>query len=361
MSGCAPSATYDFRIVHVRGSSRRSPARTSTSARRVRRRDAVAAVQCVQRGAGDQQGAGAGHCDPLQRAGRGAAAALITRSCSTSTASKWAASSSRTCRCRRRSRRRSTSARACCGRNLNDFVKYQMAKGFEKGGAGVAGSAPRVAVGMAMAGQMMNQPPASPAGYSGGSRRRQSGTGIRHPETLTRRMPQRHWGFPKPMSSPASSGDLKGKRIGSQWPDARPARGVPAVGRGETGSGGPDAGPDGDPDKAPARRSSPPRSRSITARRAAPKPTGTPRKGPDLPFCGTESAVTLQMRDAATVVVEHDLTEALRNIPDAARVGRLRKPPSAVRAVRRSRCVRSGQDRPSLRFLRLGAAVPYDR
>ena len=42
--------------------------------------------------------------------------------------------------------------------NLNDYVKFQMAQGFEKGGAGVAGIGAEVAVGMSMAQQMMNQP-----------------------------------------------------------------------------------------------------------------------------------------------------------------------------------------------------------
>jgi Zn finger protein HypA/HybF involved in hydrogenase expression len=37
------------------------------------------------------------------------------------------------------------------------------------------------------------------------------------------------------------------------------------------------------------------------------------------PFCGTESPAVLQKRDGQTVIVEHDLVEALRNIPDSAR------------------------------------------
>jgi len=37
------------------------------------------------------------------------------------------------------------------------------------------------------------------------------------------------------------------------------------------------------------------------------------------PFCGTESPATLQTRGADTVVVEHDLVAALRNLPDEAR------------------------------------------
>jgi DNA-directed RNA polymerase subunit RPC12/RpoP len=37
------------------------------------------------------------------------------------------------------------------------------------------------------------------------------------------------------------------------------------------------------------------------------------------PFCGTESPATLQTRGADTVIVEHDLVDALRSIPDSAR------------------------------------------
>jgi DNA-directed RNA polymerase subunit RPC12/RpoP len=37
------------------------------------------------------------------------------------------------------------------------------------------------------------------------------------------------------------------------------------------------------------------------------------------PYCGTESPATLQARTEATVIVEHDLVQALRNIPDEAR------------------------------------------
>src|SRR4030095_1255157 len=42
--------------------------------------------------------------------------------------------------------------------NLNDYVKFQMAQGFEKGGPGVGGVGAEMAVGMAMAQQMVNQP-----------------------------------------------------------------------------------------------------------------------------------------------------------------------------------------------------------
>ncbi|NOT55418.1 MAG: helix-turn-helix domain-containing protein [Deltaproteobacteria bacterium] len=56
--------------------------------------------------------------------------------------------------------------------NLNDYVKFQMAQGLEKGGSGVGGVGAEMAVGMAVAQQMMQQtggitgqatPPAAPA------------------------------------------------------------------------------------------------------------------------------------------------------------------------------------------------------
>src|SRR5262247_1342284 len=62
--------------------------------------------------------------------------------------------------------------------NLNDYVKYQMAQGFEKGGPGVGGVGAEMAVGMAMAQQMVNQPggiagqttpAAAPAAAAGGT------------------------------------------------------------------------------------------------------------------------------------------------------------------------------------------------
>src|SRR5262247_1802999 len=62
--------------------------------------------------------------------------------------------------------------------NLNDFVKYQMAQGFEKGGPGVGGVGAEMAIGLAMAQQLMNQPggiagqttpAAAPAAAAGGT------------------------------------------------------------------------------------------------------------------------------------------------------------------------------------------------
>src|SRR5512144_2424666 len=42
--------------------------------------------------------------------------------------------------------------------NLNDYVKYQMGQGLEKGGSGTAAVGAEMAMGMAMAQQMLNQP-----------------------------------------------------------------------------------------------------------------------------------------------------------------------------------------------------------
>jgi excisionase family DNA binding protein len=42
--------------------------------------------------------------------------------------------------------------------NLNDYVKFQMAQGLEKGGAGVGGVGAELGVGLAIAQQMLNQP-----------------------------------------------------------------------------------------------------------------------------------------------------------------------------------------------------------
>src|SRR4029453_12632947 len=61
--------------------------------------------------------------------------------------------------------------------NLNDYVKYQMAQGLEKGGSGVGGLGAELAVGASIAQQMLNQPggiasqstpPAAPSTAAGG-------------------------------------------------------------------------------------------------------------------------------------------------------------------------------------------------
>jgi excisionase family DNA binding protein len=99
--------------------------------------------------------------------------------------------------------------------NLNDYVKYQMAQGFEKGGPGAGGVGAEMAVGLAMAQQMMNQPGGiaaqvtSPAGAAAAG-------GL--PETLSPADAARMLGVSESdVISSLEAGDLKGKRIGTQW------------------------------------------------------------------------------------------------------------------------------------------------
>jgi excisionase family DNA binding protein len=100
--------------------------------------------------------------------------------------------------------------------NLNDFVKYQMAQGFEKGGPGAGGVGAEMAVGMAMAQQMMNQPggiagqstiPAAAPGPAGA-----------FPETLSPAEAAKLLGVTEAdVIASLEAGDIKGKRIGAQW------------------------------------------------------------------------------------------------------------------------------------------------
>jgi membrane protease subunit (stomatin/prohibitin family) len=83
--------------------------------------------------------------------------------------------------------------------NLNDFVKYQMAQGFEKDGAGAAGIGAQMAVGMGIAQQMMNPT-----------------AGV--PETLSPADAAKVLGVSEAdVIASLEGGDLKGKKIGSQW------------------------------------------------------------------------------------------------------------------------------------------------
>jgi excisionase family DNA binding protein len=102
--------------------------------------------------------------------------------------------------------------------NLNDFVKFQMAQGFEKGGPGAAGLGAEMAVGIAMAQQMLNQPggiagQATPP-VAGPSAPAQTGL----PEMLSPADAAKVLGVAESdVIASLESGDLKGKRIGTQW------------------------------------------------------------------------------------------------------------------------------------------------
>ena len=99
--------------------------------------------------------------------------------------------------------------------NLNDFVKYQMAKGFEQGGAGVAGIGAEVAVGMTMAQQMMNQP-GGMSGQTTPPAAAPAASGV--PETLSPADAAKVLGVTEAdVIASLEAGDLKGKKIGTQW------------------------------------------------------------------------------------------------------------------------------------------------
>ena len=101
--------------------------------------------------------------------------------------------------------------------NLNDFVKFQMAQGLEKGGSGVGGIGAEMAVGMSIANQMLNQPggiaaQTTPAAGAAGA----AGGGI--PETLGPADAAKILGVSEAdVVSSLDAGDLKGKKIGTQW------------------------------------------------------------------------------------------------------------------------------------------------
>jgi excisionase family DNA binding protein len=90
-------------------------------------------------------------------------------------------------------------------KDLNDYVKYQLAQGFEKGAVGAAGVGAEMAVGMSVAQQMLNQQPAKSA--------QPVMTEVLSPEQVAKILK-----VPEPdVITSLESGDLKGKKIGSQW------------------------------------------------------------------------------------------------------------------------------------------------
>jgi excisionase family DNA binding protein len=100
--------------------------------------------------------------------------------------------------------------------NLNDFVKYQMAQGFEKGGPGAAGLGAELAVGVAMAQQMLNQP----GGLAGQTTPPVPGPAAPSalPEMLSPAEAAKLLGVGEAdVIASLEAGDLKGKRIGAQW------------------------------------------------------------------------------------------------------------------------------------------------
>ncbi len=100
--------------------------------------------------------------------------------------------------------------------NLNDYVKFQMAQGFEKGGSGAAGVGAEMAVGMAMAREMVNQPGGIAGQTTPAAAPSASGGGL--PELFGPADAAKLLGVSEAdVVASLEAGDLKGKRIGTQW------------------------------------------------------------------------------------------------------------------------------------------------
>src|SRR5687767_8249443 len=104
--------------------------------------------------------------------------------------------------------------------NLNDFVKYQMAKGFETGSGGAAGTAAELAVGFGVAQQMMHQ------GFAGGQATPTvaPAAGSTLPDLMSPAEAAQALGVSEPdVMAVLASGELKGKKIGATWRISRAA------------------------------------------------------------------------------------------------------------------------------------------
>jgi excisionase family DNA binding protein len=112
--------------------------------------------------------------------------------------------------------------------NLNDFVKYQMAKGMETGGAGAGGTAAELAVGFGMAQQMMQQglmkPQADAAMAVGGAGSAAAGPAAPAVDLLGPADVAKVLGVTEAdVMAVITSGELKAKKIGSSYRVTRAA------------------------------------------------------------------------------------------------------------------------------------------
>jgi excisionase family DNA binding protein len=98
-----------------------------------------------------------------------------------------------------------------------------MAQGFERGGAGAAGVGAEMAVGMAMAQQMVNQPGGIVAQTTPGIAAPRTDAAA-SPELLSPAQVAQSLGVSESdVVASLEAGDLKGKRIGTQWRVTRAA------------------------------------------------------------------------------------------------------------------------------------------
>jgi excisionase family DNA binding protein len=101
--------------------------------------------------------------------------------------------------------------------NLNDYVKFQMAQGMEKGGGGAGGFAAEMAVGMSMAQQMMQQG-ALTSQTNPGAQASNTAAAPAMPDLLTPTDVAKALSVTEAdVLASLEAGDLKGKKIGSAW------------------------------------------------------------------------------------------------------------------------------------------------
>ena len=113
--------------------------------------------------------------------------------------------------------------------DLNNFIKYQLAQGLEKDGARTAGLGAEMAVGLTMAQQLMRQPPAAagspgelapvPSPVPAPAQAPAPALDVLSPAEVASMLKVTE---PDVIAS-LEAGDLKGKRIGSQWRVTRSA------------------------------------------------------------------------------------------------------------------------------------------
>jgi excisionase family DNA binding protein len=108
--------------------------------------------------------------------------------------------------------------------NLNDYVKYQMAQGMGRGVSGVGGMATEVAVGLAMAQQIMQQQGGVPGGAPVVSHQPAAPASPDLPELLTPAQVAKILDVTEAdVITSIESGDLKGKKVGSTYRITRKA------------------------------------------------------------------------------------------------------------------------------------------
>ncbi|HET9670038.1 MAG TPA: SPFH and helix-turn-helix domain-containing protein [Casimicrobiaceae bacterium] len=102
--------------------------------------------------------------------------------------------------------------------NLNDYVKFQMGQGLAQGGGGAAGIGAEIAVGLGLAQQMMNQPGGILAQATKGVEGPASANGAASLDLMNPAQVAQMLGVAESdVLASLEAGDLKGKKIGTQW------------------------------------------------------------------------------------------------------------------------------------------------